>query len=136
MYTRTYFLKLSNVQFVRLRHTSSLFSTSTVDISVQIAQQQSIDCLWFTPLVRPMVSLSFTVVPLKNTHGLPHVRSTNSLGTTTAVFVLRTHLPLEAIVLLSSTSCIIISELFGIDNNYNKVIPMYNHRPPMITLAH
>nr|DAU80743.1 MAG TPA: hypothetical protein [Caudoviricetes sp.] len=31
----------------------------------------SLDCLWFTPLVRPMVSLSFTVVPPKNTHGLP-----------------------------------------------------------------
>ena len=64
------------MQFVHRRHTSALFSSPTVDISVQIAQQL-FDCLWFTPLVRPMVSLSFTVVPLENTHGLP-------LDTTTA----------------------------------------------------
>ena len=83
VYASTYFLIHHDVQFVHLRRTSALFSPPTVDISVQIAQQP-VDCLWFTPLVRPMVSLSFTVVPLKNTHGLPHVRSTNSLGTTTA----------------------------------------------------
>ena len=82
VYASTYFLILHDVQFVHHRNTQALFSPSTVDISVQIAQQYSVDCLWFTPLVRPMVSLSFTVVPLKSTHGLPYVRSTNSLGTT------------------------------------------------------
>ena len=73
VYARTYFLELIDVQFVHHRRTSALFSPSTVDISVQIAQPL-VDCLWFTPLVRPMVSLSFTVVPLKSTHGLPQER--------------------------------------------------------------
>nr|DAH88632.1 MAG TPA: hypothetical protein [Caudoviricetes sp.] len=74
VYTSTYFLIHHDVQFVHHRRTSVLFSPPVVDISVQIAQPM-VDCLWFTPLVRPMVSLSFTVVPPKSTHGLP-------LGTT------------------------------------------------------
>ena len=91
-YTSTYNLEHQDVQFIHHRSTSVLFSPPTVDISVQIAQQP-VDCLWFTPLVRPMVSLSFTVVPLKSTHGLPQLllQSTTGSHSTLVEYVLHYH---------------------------------------------
>ena len=92
VYASTYFLIHCDVQFVHHRNTSALFSPPTADISVQIAQQP-VDYLWFTPLVRPMVSLSFTVVPLKSTHGLPQLlpQITISSHSTLVEYVLHYH---------------------------------------------
>ena len=74
---------------------------------------------------------------VSSTYGLTVVHSSTTKEysrTTTRSFYELTRndhsLPLEATALLSSTSCIILSQLFGIDNNDNKVIPMYNHSTP------
>ena len=121
VYTSTYFLIHHDVQFVHHRSTLALFSPPTVDISVQIAQQCLLPAYGSLRQFDLWSHCRSQQYHNKNTHGLPQKHHSS---------------PLEATALLSSTSCIITGLTFGTNNNDNKVIPMYNHSSPMITLAH
>ena len=109
VYTRTYFLELHDVQFVHHRNTLALFSPSTVDIMYKSCTAHHLTAYG----------------SLRQFDLWSHCRSQQYHKRTLTDYHSYYHrVPLEATVLLSSTSCIIISKLFGIDNNYNKVIPI------------